>query len=104
MTESINPVVEFLAKLRKDLDDVIERLEKIEKHENKGVNEFFKELNNSLRNKGYSGDWLGNEGKLAVLHEKELVLNREKTKDYLEAIREFRKNIKLLTPDINKDK
>jgi hypothetical protein len=86
MSESINPVVEFLAKLRKDLDDVIERLEKIEKRENKGAGELFKEINNSLKSKGCSGNWLGNEGKLAVLHEKELVLNKVDTKEILNRV------------------
>jgi hypothetical protein len=86
VSESINPVVEFLAKLRKDLDDVIERLEKIEKRENKGADELFKEINKSLGSKGYGGDWLGNEGKLSVLHEKELVLNKEDTKEILNRV------------------
>ena len=34
---------------------------------------------------GYTGDW-GSEGKLAVLHEKELILNKEDTKKILSAV------------------
>ena len=35
---------------------------------------------------GYTGEW-GSEGKIAMLHEKELVLNKEDTENLLEAIR-----------------
>ncbi|AXF52528.1 MAG: tail tape protein [Caudoviricetes sp.] len=35
---------------------------------------------------GYTGDWGSKEGKLALLHEKELVLNKEDTKNVLQAI------------------
>lgn len=34
---------------------------------------------------GYTGDWSGNEGKEAILHKKELVLNQEDTKNILAA-------------------
>ena len=34
---------------------------------------------------GYTGSW-GPEGKLAVLHEKEIILNKEDTKNFLGAI------------------
>ena len=37
-----------------------------------------------LNTGGYTGDW-GPEGKLAVLHEKELVLNRQDTENFLSA-------------------
>ena len=37
-----------------------------------------------LNTGGYNGDW-GPEGKLAVLHEKELVLNRQDTENFLSA-------------------
>lgn len=35
---------------------------------------------------GYTGSWLGNEGKLALLHKKELILNPDDTKNFLQAI------------------
>ena len=33
---------------------------------------------------GYTGDWSGNEGKLAVLHKKELILNAKDTANFIE--------------------
>lgn len=38
---------------------------------------------------GYTGDW-GSDGRLAVLHQKELVLNREDTKNMLAAVQSIR--------------
>ena len=35
---------------------------------------------------GYTGDWGSDEGKLAILHEKELVLNQKDTKNFLQGI------------------
>ena len=35
---------------------------------------------------GYTGDWNSDEGKLAILHEKELVLNKEDTQNMLNSI------------------
>jgi TP901 family phage tail tape measure protein len=35
---------------------------------------------------GYTGDWGDNEGKLALLHKKEIVLNKEDTENFLNAI------------------
>ena len=35
---------------------------------------------------GYTGDWDSDEGKLAILHEKQLVLNKEDTKNFLDGI------------------
>jgi hypothetical protein len=35
---------------------------------------------------GYTGDWSGEDGKLAVLHSKELVLNKEDTSNMLQAV------------------
>lgn len=35
---------------------------------------------------GYTGDWEGNEGRLAVLHSKEIVLNKQDTANILEAV------------------
>lgn len=40
---------------------------------------------------GYTGDWSGNGGKLAVLHKKELVLKPEDTKNVLQAVDIVRK-------------
>lgn len=36
---------------------------------------------------GYTGEWGSSEGKLAFVHEKELILNKEDTKNFLEAIK-----------------
>lgn len=40
---------------------------------------------------GYTGDWNSIEGKIAMLHEKELVLNQQDTKNILEAVDMVRK-------------
>jgi hypothetical protein len=39
-----------------------------------------------LNTGGYTGDWSGEDGKLAVLHSKELVLNKEDTSNMLQAV------------------
>ncbi|MGG0794855.1 phage tail tape measure protein [Brevibacillus laterosporus] len=49
---------------------------------------------------GYTGDWEGDKGKLAILHKKELVLNEQQTKHILDTARLFEK-IKNITPNIN---
>jgi TP901 family phage tail tape measure protein len=48
---------------------------------------------------GYTGEW-GSEGKLAILHEKELVLNKEQTKDILTTAK-IMERIKNILPKIN---
>ena len=45
---------------------------------------------------GYTGDWNNSEGKLAVLHEKELVLNAKDTENILSAVQATRDMSKLL--------
>lgn len=40
----------------------------------------------SFKTGGYTGEWPGNEGRAAILHEKELVLNQEDTKNILSAV------------------
>lgn len=35
---------------------------------------------------GYTGDWTGNDGRIAMLHKKELVLNQNQTKDLLQTV------------------
>ena len=35
---------------------------------------------------GYTGDWYGNEGKIALLHKKEIILKEEDTKNFLQGI------------------
>ena len=40
---------------------------------------------------GYTGDWNSSEGKLAILHEKELVLNKDDTKNILGTVEMVRK-------------
>ena len=39
---------------------------------------------------GYTGDWSGTEGKMAMLHKKEMVLNAKDTKNMLEAVKILR--------------
>ena len=39
---------------------------------------------------GYTGDWHSTEGKIAILHQKELVLNEEDTKNLLQALQELK--------------
>ncbi|PEV64050.1 SH3 domain-containing protein, partial [Bacillus thuringiensis] len=48
---------------------------------------------------GYTGDWMGNEGKMAMLHKKELVLNREQTGDILRTA-EIMKEVKQFMPQV----
>ena len=48
---------------------------------------------------GYTGSW-GNEGKIAILHEKELVLNQDDTKNILRAVAQVRANTQMgLSPN-----
>lgn len=35
---------------------------------------------------GYTGDWGSDEGRVAILHEKQLVLNKEDTKNFLDGV------------------
>lgn len=44
----------------------------------------------AFRTGGYTGDWNGDEGRIALLHKKELVLNAEDTKNLLAAIETLR--------------
>ena len=53
---------------------------------------------------GYTGDWNSDEGRIAVLHEKELVLNKEDTANMLDAvkiIRSLNDNVSGKAYDIN---
>ena len=56
---------------------------------------------------GYTGDWNSSEGKLAILHEKELVLNKQDTANMLEMIqmvREMQKNeLKMRMTQLNNE-
>ena len=49
---------------------------------------------------GYTGDW-GPEGKLAMLHEKELVLNKEDTSNLLKTIGFIREIISMIDSQAN---
>jgi len=40
----------------------------------------------NFKSGGYTGDWIGNDGKLAFLHQKELILNPEDTKNLLSSV------------------
>ena len=44
----------------------------------------------AFRTGGYTGDWNGDEGRVALLHKKELVLNAEDTRNLLAAIETLR--------------
>src|SRR5205085_11402143 len=50
---------------------------------------------------GYTGEWSGNGGKIAMLHKKELVLNQGQTKDILDTAKILQK-IKNVIPQIAK--
>ena len=39
---------------------------------------------------GYTGDWAGGDGRLALLHSKELVLNKDDTKNILDTVQILR--------------
>ena len=43
-------------------------------------------INGSFASGGYTGDWGGNDGRLALLHQKELVLNESDTQNILNAV------------------
>lgn len=53
---------------------------------------------------GYTGDWAGTEGKLAMLHQKELVLNANDTENLLAAVSELRKTKLQLDSNYLQDK
>lgn len=56
-----------------------------------GYLEWLKELGiNRFDTGGYTGDWNSKDGKLAVLHEKEIVLNKADTKNLLSAVEVLR--------------
>lgn len=53
--------------------------------------EFYKRYSMSnFRSGGYTGDWAGREGRLALLHQKELVLNQQDTSNLLNAVETLR--------------
>lgn len=57
-----------------------------------GIDNYLRQQQNRLRNAqgfqtgGYTGDWAGQDGRLAVLHQKELVLNAQDTQNILAAV------------------
>lgn len=54
-----------------------------------------------LRTGGYTGDWAGNGGKVALLHKKEQVFNKDDTKNLLDASKILR-SMKKTLPQISK--
>ena len=52
---------------------------------------------------GYTGEW-GSYGKLAVLHEKELVLNKNDTKNYLDSMDKLYETLKLYENNLGLDR
>ena len=54
-----------------------------------GINEYqanYKKVFKSYDTGGYTGDWNSSEGRMAMLHEKEIVLNKHDTSNFLEAV------------------
>ena len=51
----------------------------------KAINQALEEYAGQFDTGGYTGEW-GKEGRLAFLHEKELVLNKDDTKNFLDAV------------------
>ena len=49
---------------------------------------------------GYTGTWHDNDGKIAILHEKELVLNQEDTKNILDSVKILRSISGLIQTDL----
>lgn len=45
-----------------------------------------KKLMIPMRTGGYTGDWVGDDGRVALLHKKELVLNQQQTRDILDTV------------------
>jgi hypothetical protein len=59
------------------------------------MEEEWKKLNkNSMATGGYTGPW-GSEGRIAMLHEKELVLDQDDTKNILRAVAQVRANAQI---------
>lgn len=58
---------------------------------NGGINPYYIQIGQKLlipfRSGGYTGDWAGDGGRIAMLHKKELVLNQNQTRDLLDTIR-----------------
>lgn len=48
--------------------------------------QYLKEKRRGFSTGGYTGDWHSSEGKIAILHEKELVLNKKDTENMLSAV------------------
>jgi len=49
--------------------------------------DYYKKFNmSSFDTGGYTGNWIGNTGRLAVLHKKEIVLNQDDTKNLLNSV------------------
>ena len=53
---------------------------------------------------GYTGAWSGNEGKVGILHQKELVLNKEDTKNFLSAMNVVRSLDSVLDAELTQAK
>jgi LysM repeat protein len=53
-----------------------------------------------FRTGGYTGDWIGDSGRLAILHKKELVLNQNQTKDILNTAKIIDK-LKTVIPNLS---
>ena len=48
------------------------------------VDDEIKHSNSYFASGGYTGEWQNNDGRIAILHQKELVLNEDDTKNFLE--------------------
>ena len=64
--------------------------------------EYYKKYSlSSFRSGGYTGTWIGDAGKLAVLHQKEMVLNQEDTKNLLNSVYIMRSVMSTLNGNMN---
>ena len=97
---------------KKNLSKAKKNLSKAKKAKNKkNINKYKKQVNkykkqikkiSAMETGGYTGNWNSKEGRLAVLHEKELVLNKQDTKRVLDAVAMAR-NMKLNLEDAYKN-
>lgn len=70
----------------------------IYKSKTKTIDELLKSY--GLKTGGYTGDWAGDSGRLALLHQKELVLNQEDTQNILDSVTILRQLLSSATGNI----
>lgn len=86
--QNVSPEIESTLRLKKltnnDFKNIPYTLEVLKKVY-QGSSSYFASMGKAFDTGGYTGVW-GNEGKLAMLHEKELVLNKHDTQKFLDAL------------------